>query len=89
MGQILAGLAGLVSIVCWIMTLIAMFQDKQDGGTLKGVLGIICALWAFIWGWMHAGRLGRKNVMIAWTIAIILGGIGNVMAIGAAAGGGG
>jgi hypothetical protein len=74
--------ASIVSLVCWIMVLIKMFQSE---GALKGILGIICGIYAFIWGWMNAGRFNMKNIMIAWTIAIILSIIANVMYGGMAA----
>ena len=72
---------GLVSLVCWIITLIQMF--KSENGVLQGILGIItCGLWAFIWGWIHVKETGQKGVMIAWTI-VFLGSIAfNVLAIG-------
>ena len=76
--------AGLVSVVCWIMTLIKMFSDKQDGSVLKAVLGILCPLWAFIWGWMNAGKLGTKNLMLTWTITIVVGVACNLMQVSAA-----
>ena len=77
----LAMAAGLVSIVCWIMVLLKMFPAE---GALKGVLAIICGLYAFIWGWMNAGRFNLKNIMLIWTVAIIIGVIANVMSGGAA-----
>lgn len=55
-------------LVCWILTLVKMFQHDS---AVKGVLGILCGFWAFIWGWMNADRVGHKNVMIAWTAVII------------------
>lgn len=61
--------AGVVGLVCWIMTLIKMFTDKEKGGVLHGVIGIICGIWAFIWGWMNAGRLNHTKVMLIWSIA--------------------
>lgn len=66
---ILALLALIGSVICWILVLIKIFQND---GALKGVLGLICSLFAFIWGWMNAGRLGIKNIMMAWTVLIIL-----------------
>lgn len=62
-------LAAIVSLICWIMVLIKMFPAE---GTLKGVLAIICGLYAFIWGWMNAAKFNLRNIMIAWTIAIIV-----------------
>ena len=73
---ILYWLASLGSVVCWVMVLIKMFPAE---GPLKGILGVFCGLYAFIWGWMNAGRLGLKNIMLAWTacfvLTIILGGM--------------
>ena len=52
-------------------------------GVLHGILGIICSLYPFIWGWMNADRLNIKNTMIYWSIAIvvsiILNGAGTAM----------
>ncbi len=62
-------LAAIVSLICWIMVLIKMFPAE---GTLKGILAIICGLYAFIWGWMNAAKFNLRNIMIAWTIAIIV-----------------
>jgi len=60
---------GLVSLVCWIMVLIQMFKTQ---GALHGILGIICALYAFIWGWMKATELNLKNIMLVWTGCIVI-----------------
>lgn len=78
----LALAAGLVSLVCWIMVLIKMFPAE---GALKGVLAIICGLYAFIWGWMNAGRFNLRNIMLIWTVAIIVSVIANMMSGGMAA----
>lgn len=72
---ILAGIAGLVSLGCWIYVLIKMFSAE---GALKGILAIICALYAFIWGWMNRGAdSNMQTVMIAWTVAIVIGAVVN------------
>ena len=76
---ILALLALIGSVICWILVLIKIFQND---GALKGVLGLICSLFAFIWGWMNAGRLGIKNIMLAWTVLLILYAILAVMSGG-------
>ena len=79
--HILALVCSIISIVCWIIMLMPLFKEK---GALHGILGIICGIYTFIWGWMNAGRLGKKNIMMIWTIALIAGIILNVMAGGAA-----
>jgi hypothetical protein len=62
--SLLGMVVGLGSLVCFIMVLIKLFQEK---GVLHGILGIICALYPFIWGWMNAGRLNITTIMMAWT----------------------
>ena len=51
--------------ICGIIVLIKLFQEK---GVLHGILGFICGLYTYIWGWMNA----PKNIMFAWTACIIL-----------------
>jgi hypothetical protein len=65
---ILYYIASLVSFVCWIMVVVKMFQNA---GVLQGILGIICGLWAFIWGWMNVGTV-QRNVMLAWSVALVV-----------------
>jgi hypothetical protein len=67
--QILYMIAALGALICFIIVLVKMFQNA---GVLQGILGLICSIWAFIWGWMNAGKLGLKNIMIIWTILILL-----------------
>ena len=56
-------------LICFIIVLIKMFQDA---GVLHGILGLICGLYAFIWGWMNATRLNIRNIMLIWSLLIIL-----------------
>lgn len=69
----LAVVAGLASLVCWIMVLIKIFQDGKIG---LGVLGIICPLFAFIYGWVRVSDFGMQTIMLVWSVAIAVG-IGN------------
>jgi len=73
---ILAQLVGLACLVPFIIVLIKLFQQK---GVLHGILGILCALYTFIWGWINANTLNIKNVMILWTVLIIAGAVLNIM----------
>jgi hypothetical protein len=67
------GILGMVvwlgCIICLIMVVIKMFQDA---GPLHGILGIICGLYAFIWGWINSDRLGIRNIMLIWTLLIVV-----------------
>jgi len=66
---ILAMLVGIGSLICFIIVLIKLFQNE---GALKGILGFICGLYTFIWGWMNADKLGIKNIMLIWTVLILI-----------------
>jgi hypothetical protein len=66
---ILALVALVGCVICWIIVLIKIFQND---GALKGILGLICSLFAFVWGWMNATRLGVKNIMMIWTLLLII-----------------
>jgi len=67
--SILYFLVSLVTLVLAIMVLIKLFQKE---GALKGILGIICMLYTFIWGWMKAKELNITNIMLGWTACIIV-----------------
>jgi hypothetical protein len=75
--QGLSAVVGLVSIVCWILVLVKMFQNGQTG---LGIVSICCGIIAFIVGWMNASQWGIKNVMMIWTAMILLGIILNIAA---------
>lgn len=81
-GSILSIIAGIGSLICWIMVLIKMFPAE---GALKGILAIICALYAFIWGWINASRFNLKNVMIAWSVCILISIFAGILQGGSAA----
>ena len=67
---ILAMLVGLGCLICWIIVLIKQFQNA---GVVHGIIGIItCGIWTFIWGWMNASNLNIKNIMMIWSLLIII-----------------
>ncbi|MBN1349731.1 hypothetical protein JXJ21_10000 [candidate division KSB1 bacterium] len=66
--EILSILLFLGFLACWIMVLIPLFKENVG----LGILGIICGLFAFIWGWIKAKEKGLTKVMIIWTIIWIL-----------------
>ena len=57
------------ALVCFVMVLIKLFQEK---GPLHGILGILCGLYTFIWGWIESARLGIKKIMIIWSVLLIV-----------------
>ena len=67
--QIVVLILGLVDLVLAIMVLIKLFQKE---GALKGILGLICMLYTFIWGWMKVKENNNRNIMLIWTVVIVL-----------------
>lgn len=77
--SVVMGLASIVSIVCWIMILIKIF--KRNVGL--GILGIICGLFTFIYGWVKVKEFDCKKVMVIWTVAFVVTLIAQAMGAGA------
>ncbi len=66
----LVSLIGLGTLVCWIMVLIKQFQL---GSVVHGIIGIVtCGLWTLIWGWINAAKHNIRNLMLIWTILIVV-----------------
>ncbi len=63
-------LVGLGSLVCAILVLIKLFQKEGVG---LGILGILCFLYTFIWGWINHKAQKITNIMLIWTALIIIG----------------
>ena len=62
-------LISLAILVVFIMVLIKLFKKEGVG---LGILGIICALYTFIWGWINHKKQKITNLMIAWSVLIVL-----------------
>ena len=82
LGIAILAIGGIGSLVCWIMVVVKMFQKDKP---LIAVLGILCSVWAFIWGWMKSGTFGLKKIMIIWCVCVGLTIVGNVIFGGAMA----
>ena len=67
-------LGPIVIYIAGIAVVIKMFQKE---GLLKGLLGLFCLLYAFIWGWQNTNEtslgLPVKTWMYIWTGAWVLG----------------
>jgi len=60
---------GIVFLYCLITVLIKIFASK---GIVWLLLGIFIPFFAFIWGWIKNEELEDKNIMITWTISIVV-----------------
>ena len=76
------------SAIAWLAGVVVLIKLFQTEGFVKGLIGFICMLYTFIWGWQNIGRqdLGLKTWMYVWTAAIILGIVLNVLGGGMAGG---
>ena len=74
---ILAIIFGIGSLICWILVLVKIFQANQIG---LGILGILCPLFTFIYGWIKSGEWGLQRIMLIWTVCIVVGFAINLMA---------
>jgi hypothetical protein len=74
----LSYIGSVLAFVAGIVVLVKLFQKE---GVWKGILGLICMIYTYIWGWMHVKdeSLKLKTWMWVWTGAIVLGIILNVI----------
>ena len=73
------GMGGVIAFVAGIWVLIKFFQEE---GLMKGILGLICMLYTFIWGLQNMKNedLKLKTPMYLWIGGIVLGIIINFVA---------
>ncbi len=85
MFQVLGGLCGLGSLVCFIIVVVKMFQNDKPGLGIASIVLLFCCgiggLVAFIIGWMNAAAWNIQNVMMAWTGLWIAGFVLNLLAM--------
>jgi hypothetical protein len=65
---VLLSITGLVSLGCWIMTIIKAFQNND---TTAGIFSI-CPLVGFILGWINASKWNHGTIMLVWTVCIVI-----------------
>ena len=84
----LGSIGSFIAFICGVMVLVKLIQTE---GFVKGILGLICMLYTYIWGWQNIKKeeLKLKNWMYVWTAAIVLGIILNIISASMSAGGGG
>ncbi|MFN3150079.1 hypothetical protein [Bremerella sp.] len=85
----LAAILGLVSLVCFILVIVKMFQNDDSTLGIICIVTIFCGiggLIAFVMGWINAGKYGASQLMLIWTGAIVGSVILNI--IGSALGAG-
>ena len=56
-------------IVIFFIVLIKLFKTE---GALKGILGFLCGLYTFIWGWLKHRELQMTKLMTVWSVIIVI-----------------
>jgi hypothetical protein len=75
LGSILAGIGGLIVLVCHIIVIVRLFQSGQTGLGILAIVLTCCGLgvlFTFIYGWVRSAEWRFKNVMIAYSVGVIL-----------------
>jgi len=57
------------SIIIFFIVLIKLFKTE---GALKGILGFLCGLYTFIWGWLKHKELQMTKMMTVWTLIFVI-----------------
>lgn len=84
MEMLLLGLSvviGIGSLICFIMVLVAMFQNGANGLGIACAVLILCGigpLIALIAGWINAKAWRIEKLMLIWTVLIVAGIILNI-----------
>lgn len=76
---------GVGNLICLIIVLTKLFPAE---GALKGIFGIICGIYTFIWGWMNADQQNIRKIMQIWTVCFIASIILQVLTVAMGAAGG-
>ena len=86
--QVLQGLVGIGSLVCFILVIIKMFQVGESTMGIVCLVLLLCCiggLVAFIYGWINARKWDITNIMWIWTGLIIAGIVLNIIAMASGA----
>lgn len=63
----------LVSLANITLIVVMLVKQFKTAGVVHGIIGVITiSLWTFVWGWINAGRLGIRKLMLLWTTTFIL-----------------
>jgi hypothetical protein len=74
--QILSTIAGIAAFICWILILVAMFQNGRAGWAIFCIItAVLCGigyLITFLYGWFRCSELRVTNIMLFWTLLLAI-----------------
>jgi uncharacterized membrane protein len=80
--QVVSWILGLGSLICYILVIVKMFQNDKAGLAIACLLLLLLCgiggLVAFIIGWMNADQWGIRNIMLVWTLCVVVGIVCNI-----------
>ena len=66
------GIAFLImQIMCFVFFIMVLVKLFKNEGALKGILGFIFGIYAFIWGWIKHKELALTKVMVLWSVLTV------------------
>ena len=71
-----AGILFIITLVCWILVLIRMFQTGKTGPAVASLVLSLCGigpLVALAYGWFNADELRVRSIVYLWTACIAAG----------------
>ncbi len=69
-----AGILFVITLVCWILVLIRLFQTGRTGPAVASLILTLCGfgpLVALIYGWLHADELRIRSIIYLWTACLV------------------
>ena len=61
----------IMQITCFVFFIMVLVKLFKNEGALKGILGFIFGIYAFIWGWIKHKELALTKVMVAWSVLTV------------------
>ena len=61
----------IMQIMCIVFFFIVLVKLFKNEGALKGILGFIFGIYAFIWGWLKHKELALTKVMVLWSVLTV------------------
>jgi hypothetical protein len=74
--SLLAGLAGIGALVCFIVVLFRAIQARESKMVVLCLASLLCLgigfPVAYVYGWVRARAWGITTLMVTWTVLIVL-----------------
>jgi hypothetical protein len=83
-GNIIGGIGFLIAVICHIIVIVKMFQNGKSGLAILAIVLSLCCipgvLFTLIYGWVKSTEWNIKNLMLVYTIGVVLDIAGSAMA---------